>query len=105
MPDGYPTIQATIGNARAGNIVYRNNLIDNSLNAFVDHTPIPSILVMSSVLSEMAQILLHGTTAKRQLLERLSVGCPHAAEIDASGIGNIFYVIDTDNVDHYPLMQ
>jgi hypothetical protein len=30
---------------------------------------------------------------------------PHAAEIDDSGIGNTFYVLDTDNVDHYPLMQ
>ena len=30
---------------------------------------------------------------------------PSAAEIDSSGIGNTPYVIDENNIDHYPLWQ
>jgi hypothetical protein len=29
----------------------------------------------------------------------------NASEIDSSGIGNTYYVIDANNIDHYPFMN
>jgi parallel beta-helix repeat protein len=96
------TSEATAG---SGNVVFNNNLINNSENAFVDHVNPTDISNIPDAIGNGTDIVLwdNGTIGNywSDYLSRY----PNAAEVDTSGIGNTPYIVDENNTDHYPLTQ
>jgi parallel beta-helix repeat protein len=74
-----------------GNVVFRNNLTDNSQQALVSNGTTDIVAWDSGSIGNYWSDYL--------------TKYPNASEIDNSGIGDIPYVIDTENKDGYPLME
>ena len=88
----------------SGNMVYRNNLGDNIHQVVVNKkwaydkgANLPS--------SNGTDVVSWDSDGEGNYWSDYLTKNPHAAEVDASGIGNELYVIDESNVDHYPLMN
>jgi nitrous oxidase accessory protein len=93
---------ATIG---SGNICYQNNLIDNSRNAFVEHAYLYNISNIFDAVGNGTDIVAWNNGKEGNYWSDYLSKQPNATEVGTSGIGNTPYVIDGDNIDHYPLMQ
>jgi hypothetical protein len=93
---------ATIG---SGNICYRNNLIDNSRNAFVEHAYPYNISNIFGAVGNGTDIIAWNNGKEGNYWSDYLSKHPNATEVGTSGIGNTPYVIDGDNIDRYPLMQ
>lgn len=87
-----------------GNKVYSNNLVDNSINAFVEHTVSPSY--SSSISSSNGTDVVSWDNGKTgNYWSDYHSKYPNASEVDSSGIENMPYVIAANNTDYYPLTQ
>jgi parallel beta-helix repeat protein len=84
-----------------GNKVYSNNLINNSVNAFVEHTFSYNPTHVSNGTDTVSWD--EGKTGNywSDYLSKY----PDASEVDSSGIENTPYVIDANNTDYYPLAK
>ena len=89
---------ATIG---SGNTVYLNNLIDNSQQAFVEK----EYEYHSSDLENGTNIIAWDNGAEGNYWSDYQTKYPNATEIALTGIGDIPYVIDSNNKDNYPLIK
>ncbi len=94
--------EATIG---VGNIVYQNNLVDNSQQAVVEKTygyggnPEPYTLVNST------DIVSWDNSTVGNYWSDYKQKYPNASEVGTTGLWDTPYVIDENNTDHYPLMR
>jgi len=86
----------------SGNIVYSNNLVDNSKNVNVEQ----------GLSYKVEDTVANGTTGVSwdngtfgNFWSDYQIKYIDATEIDSSGIGNKPYLIDENNTDYYPLMQ
>jgi parallel beta-helix repeat protein len=84
----------------SGNLVYRNNFLNNSQNVGVEH----GLSYSSNLANGTTSISWDNGTFGNYWGDYQSK-YSNTTEVDNSGIGNTPYVIDEDNVDHYPLMQ
>jgi parallel beta-helix repeat protein len=91
-------IEYNVRDVGEGNKLFQNNIIDNQQQVAINQT------------LDVAE----GTGTDIVALDNGKVGnywsdyltrYPNATEVDSSGIGNMPYVIDDNNIDHYPLMQ
>jgi parallel beta-helix repeat protein len=92
------TLYSPIWEVKAGNMVYRNNLGDNSMQVQVqsyEHTGD----------NNSTDIISWDNGYVGNYWSDYQSKYPNASEVDASGIGDTPYVIDTDNVDRYPLLE
>ena len=83
------------------NMIFHNNFFNNSENANVEHkypNKVTGLVNGTAIVSWD-----NGTVGNYWSDYQLKY--PNATEIDASGIGNMPYVIDKNNIDYYPLMQ
>jgi nitrous oxidase accessory protein NosD len=83
----------------SGNIVYHNNLFNNSQNANVEHTYPYGV---TGVVNGTTIVSWDNGTVGNYWSDYQSK-YPNATEIDTSGIGDTPYVIDENNTDYYPL--
>ena len=91
---------ATIG---LGNIVYQNNFIDNDQQVFVEKTnPVAS---GDATLRNGTDTVTWDNDKEGNYWSDYLTRYPKATEVDSRRIGNTPYVIDSNNVDDYPLMQ
>jgi len=84
--------------ASSNNEFYRNDFVNNTVqvnNGYVED-------VNTSI---GASINIWSNGFEGNFWSDYSARYPNATEVDSSGIWNTPYVIDTNNVDHYPLMQ
>jgi len=96
------TSGATTG---SGNVVFNNNLVDNSENAFVEHNnPTDINSIVDAIGNGTDTVSWDNGTIGNYWSDYLS-RYPNAAEVDTSGIGDTPYMVDENNTDHYPLMQ
>jgi parallel beta-helix repeat protein len=92
---GTPILQGS------GNIVYHNNLFNNSQNANVEHTHpygVTGVVNGTTVVS-------WDNGAVGNYWSDYQSKYPNATEVDKSGVGNTPYVIDGNNTDYCPLMH
>jgi parallel beta-helix repeat protein len=91
-------IEYNVRDSGEGNKLFQNNIIDNQQQVAINQT------------LDVAE----GTGTDIIALDNGKVGnywsdyltrYPNATKVDSSGIGNMPYVIDDNNIDHYPLMQ
>ncbi len=86
----------------SGNVVYRNNMVNNSQNVNVDQGL--SYNVEGRVVNGTTAVSWDNGTIGNYWSDYQSK-YPNATEIQSSGIGNEPYVINENNTDHYPLVQ
>lgn len=89
--DGYP-----LG---VGNVVYSNNLIDNSPNALVEHIFPYNVTGVNNG----TDVVSWDNGKVGNYWGDYQSKYPNASEVDASGLENTPYVIDQNNIDHFPL--
>jgi parallel beta-helix repeat protein len=75
----------------SGNKIYYNNFVDNTQNALVEEN--------------VTDVFSWDNEYVGNYWSDYQSRYPNATEVDASGIGDTSYVINENNVDHYPLMQ
>jgi parallel beta-helix repeat protein len=95
-----------VGNANligSGNQFYNNNLIGNAQNAFVERTFINNGI--EGFIGNGTDVVSWDNGKVGNYWSDYRSKYPNATQIDASGIGSIPYIIDENNVDHYPLVQ
>jgi len=88
-------------NIGIGNLVYNNNIMDNSQNAFREST----FQFNHTVPSNGTDVVSWDNGAVGNYWSDYYAKYPNALEVDASGIGNIHYAISENNTDYYPLIQ
>jgi hypothetical protein len=93
----YPN--STIGGI--GNKVYYNNIVNNTQNAFVQH----SFQYNITVPNNGTDVVSWDNGKVGNYWSDYQTKYPNATEVDASGVGNTSYVIDENNTDHYPIIQ
>jgi parallel beta-helix repeat protein len=93
---------ATIG---SGNTVYLNNLIDNSQNAFVEHTFPYNITNIVGASGNGTDIVSWDNGKQGNYWSDYRSRYPNATEVGILGTGDTPYVINENNIDQYPLMQ
>lgn len=76
------------------NQIYSNNFINNSQN-----------VVNAHIIYDPDCANIWDKSAKGNYWSDYQTKYPDASEIGNSGIGNTEYLIDTNNIDHYPLMK
>lgn len=84
-----------------GDKVYGNNLINNSVNAFVEHT----FYYSPTYLSNGTDMVSWDNGKTGNYWSDYQSKYPNASEVDSSGIENTPYVIDANNTDYYPLAK
>jgi parallel beta-helix repeat protein len=92
------TLHSPIWEVKAGNMVYRNNLGDNSMQVQVhsyEHTGD----------NNSTDIISWDNGKEGNFWSDYKSKYPNATEVDASGIGDTPYVIDVNNIDRYPLFE
>ena len=77
----------------SNNFVYRNNFVDNSKQVT---TIFPN--------GDITDVVSWDNGTIGNFWSDYQSKYPNATELDSSGIGNLPYVIDENNTDHYPLM-
>ena len=85
-----------------GNTVYDNNFADNSQQAVAD-TKLEFENFRTG--SNGTDVVLWDNGALGNYWSDYPTKYPDAKDTDKSGIGNTPYVIDTNNIDHYPLIS
>jgi parallel beta-helix repeat protein len=85
----------------SGNIIYHNNLFDNSQNANVEHTHPYGV---TGVVNGTTIVSWDNGTVGNYWSDYQSK-YPNATEVDMSGVGNTPYVIDGNNTDYCPLVH
>jgi nitrous oxidase accessory protein len=88
---------ATIG---SGNICYRNNLIDNSRNAFVEHAYSYNISNIFGVVGNGTDVVAWDNGKEGNYWSNY-----RGIDADNDGIGDAPYVIDASNQDRYPIIK
>lgn len=91
--------EASLG---TGNVVFQNNLVGNSKQVVVDAAL--SYVPSGSYLNGTDSVAWDNGTVGNYW-SNYSFKYPNASEVGNSDIGNTPYVIDANNVDHYPLME
>jgi len=91
-------IEYNVRDIGEGNKLFQNNIIDNQQQVAINQT-----LDVAKGTGTDIVALDNGKIGNywSDYLTRYS----NATEVDSSGIGNMPYVIDDNNIDHYPLMQ
>lgn len=92
----------TIG---TGNKVYRNNLINNSKQVFVEKAWRYAENFPNYTWTNGTDIVSWDNGKEGNYWNDYLSKYPNAIEVDNSGIGNTPYAIDENNADYYPLMQ
>jgi|YelNatPaOPRAMG01_1025707.scaffolds.fasta_scaffold61531_1 nitrous oxidase accessory protein len=92
---------STIG---SGNIVYHNNLVDNSHQVFIEKEG-RYAANFNYTYANGTDIVSWDNGKEGNYWSDYIAKYPNAREIDSSGIGDIPYVIDANNIDNYPIMQ
>jgi len=82
------------GTANSNNTIHHNIIADNNYSAYVDKW-----------LGAGENVWDNGYPSGGNYWSDYTNRYPNATEIDSSGIGNTPYVVDSSNVDHYPLMN
>jgi len=95
---------ASFSQIGSGNKVYSNNLMENTQNAFVKHTYPYNISMMDNIIGNGTDIVLWDNGKIGNYWSDYQSKYPNATEVNASGVGNIPYLIDENNIDHYPLL-
>jgi len=85
-----------------GNIVYRNNIVDNLQQAFVDQEW--DLAEMFPEYSNGTDVVSWDNGKEGNYWSDYQTRYPNAKEKGSSGIGDTPYIIDENNTDHYPLM-
>ena len=85
-----------------GNVVFKNNFMDNSPSVFVEHT---YYRYSSSDLPNGTDVVSWDNGKEGNYWSDYHAKYPNATEIGNSGIGDTRYVIDANNIDNYPLMR
>jgi len=85
----------------SGNVVYHNNLFDNSQNANVEHQYPNNV---NGVVNGTTIVSWDTGTVGNYWGDYLS-RYPNATEMGTSGIGDTPYIIDENNTDQYPYVQ
>ncbi|MCW4017601.1 MAG: right-handed parallel beta-helix repeat-containing protein [Candidatus Bathyarchaeota archaeon] len=85
----------------SGNLVYQNNLINNSEQVVIQKE---SGTNENNYLNGTNTVSWDNGTVGNYWSD-YQTKYPNATEVDATGIGNTPYVIDANNIDHYPLMK
>jgi nitrous oxidase accessory protein NosD len=88
-------LQNANGPFGAGNSVYSNNLVGNSVNAFVEQDGA----------GNGTAVVSWDNGARGNYWSDYQSRYSNATEIGNSDIGNTPYIIDANNIDHYPLMK
>jgi parallel beta-helix repeat protein len=88
-----------------GNIVYQNNLVDNSQQAFVEKTYGYYGNTEPYTLVNGTDIVSWDNGTVGNYWSDFTTKYPNASEVGTTGLWNMSYVIDENNTDHYPLMQ
>ncbi len=91
---------STIG---SGNIVYANNLIANSNQALIEKEYTAPVDVIEQINGTDIVFWDNGTVGN--YWSNYQIMYPNASEVDDTGIGNTPYMIDKNNIDHYPLVR
>lgn len=86
-----------------GNIVYRNNIVGNLQQAFVDLEW--DLVEMFPSRSNGTDVVSWDDGKEGNYWSDYQTKYPNAAEVGTSGIGDTPYVIDENSTDHYPLMN
>ncbi len=89
----------------SGNVFYRNNLINNSQNALVEHIFPYNITNISYAVGNGTDIVAWDNGNEGNYWSDYLTKYPNATEIDNSGIGNTPYILDANNTDHYPHLK
>jgi nitrous oxidase accessory protein NosD len=84
-----------------GNKVYSNNLINNSVNAYVEH----NFPYNPTHVSNGTDMVSWDNGKTGNYWSDYLSKYPNASEVDSSGIENTPYVIDANNTDYYPLVK
>ncbi|MCW4019242.1 MAG: right-handed parallel beta-helix repeat-containing protein [Candidatus Bathyarchaeota archaeon] len=82
-----------------GNVVYENNFIDNRQQVAVNQTEYPAVKV------NQVDIVALDNGKVGNYWSDYQTKYANASEIDSTGIGKTPYVIDENNIDHYPLLK
>jgi hypothetical protein len=88
-------------NIGIGNLVYNNNIMDNSQNAFREST----FQFNRTIASNGTDVVSWDNGDVGNYWSDYNSKYPNAMEVDTSGTGNIQYTISKDNIDYYPLIQ
>ena len=86
----------------AENTVYSNNMIDNTQQVQVDNEAYNTYPSYSG--NGTSEVSWDNGTIGNYWSDYLSK-YPNATEVDHSGVGNVSYVINRNNLDIYPLMS
>ncbi len=89
----------------SGNKIYRNNIIDNAQNAFVERVYPYSFGAITGQTGNGTDIVSWDNGKLGNHWSDYQSKYPNATEIDASGVGNLPYFIDENNTDRFPLLQ
>jgi parallel beta-helix repeat protein len=84
-----------------GDKVYSNNLINNSVNAFVEHV----LSFNPTHVSNGTDMVSWDKGKTGNYWSDYQSKYPKASEVDSSGIENTPYIIDASNTDYYPLVK
>jgi len=76
----------------AESLIYHNDFVNNTFHVFVEKRT-----------SQYPNVWDNGFPDGGNYWSDYLIKYPNAIEIDSSGIWNISYVIDSNNIDHYPL--
>jgi parallel beta-helix repeat protein len=88
----------SIYHVEAGNMVYANNLVGNSIQVQAHSYEHTGENNSTDIISwDNGYVGNHWSDYQSKY--------PNASEVDASGIGDTPYVFDTDNMDRYPLLE
>ena len=79
------------------NKVYNNNLIDNQENAIIQYN--------NSLTGNFSDFVSWDNGYVGNYWSDFESRYSNASQVDSLGIGNTPYVIDANNIDHYPLMN
>jgi parallel beta-helix repeat protein len=90
------------GTIGLGNIVYRNNIVDNSQQAFVERE---WEFAEEYQYNNGTDVISWNNGKEGNYWSDYQTQYPNAKEKGSSGIGNTPYMIDENNTDHYPLMS
>jgi parallel beta-helix repeat protein len=89
----------------SGNVVYHNNLVDNSQQAVVEQTWMYAVNFENYTGGNGTDVVSWDNGKEGNYWSDYQSRYPDASAPFLSGVGDTPYVIDENNVDRYPLMQ
>jgi parallel beta-helix repeat protein len=107
----FPNSGTAIGVSGNNQEIFQNTIRNNGIGIFVSGSG-TSIIYLNNFINNTHQVSIEESAkaiwddgSKGNFWSDYQSKYPNATEIDSSGIGNTPYVINEDNVDHYPLMN